>query len=262
MRFTSNFVTPLFTAVVAAGGVFALVAPAKAEVTLNAGAKVTHESNLNGSTTKENRLSDNFLTLNASAVYYTPLDAAKTSYFIGQLGAMSSTYRNFSSLNNSALVASAGLYQQFSPTWSGQFTARGFNRDTKQSERDSTGLGATFEIKNQLSQTLWIKGIADYENSNANLEAFGYTSKTFGVNSGYLPLKDTFINFGYSHNKREFKTASSFKTSSNTLYGDVTQRIAKNWYLNGGYAYQKNDSNIAGTEYNNHIVSIGVNYSY
>lgn len=239
-----------------------MIVPAQAEVTLNAGAKVTRESNLNGSPIKANQLSDSYLALSASAVYYTPLDTARTSYFIGQVGAFSSAYRNFSSLNNSALVASAGLYKQFSPTWSGQVTARGFGRDTRQSERDSKGLGASFEIKNQLTQSVWVKGVADYENSKADLEAFGYTGKTFGVSTGYLPQKDTFLSLGYSHNNRDFKTASSFRTTSQTLFGDVTQRIAKNWYLNGGYAYQKNDSNIAGTAYNNHIVTIGVNYSY
>ena len=91
---------------------------------------------------------------------------------------------------------------------------------------------------------------------------YSYTGKTLGLNLGYLPMQSTFVNFGYSHAKRDFDTAVSFNTTAQTLYADVTQRLAKNWYLNGGYAYQKNDSNIAGTDYNNHIVSLGVNFSY
>lgn len=262
MRFTPNLLAPAFNIAVLTGGLVALMAPAQAEVTFNAGAKVTYESNVNGSPIKANQLSDSYLTLSTSAVYYTALDTANTTYFIGQAGAASSAYKNFDSLNNSMLMASAGLYKQFSPAWSGQATARGFGRDTKQSERDSKGMGMTLEIKNQLSQTIWVKGVADYEKSRANLDSFGYTGTTYGLNMGYLPLNNTFVNAGYSHNSRDFKTASIFKTTSQTLFGDVTQRIAKNWYLNAGYAYQKNDSNIAGTGYDNHIVSIGVNYSY
>lgn len=248
----------LGTALLAGG----LMSHAHAEFTLNAGAKLTHESNVNGSPTSTNRGSDTYGTLSASAVYYTALDAAQTSYFIGQVGALSSTYKKFDNLDNTMLVASAGLYQQLSPTWSGLFTGRGFTRNTKQNARDSDGFGATLEIKNQLSSTLWIKGIADYENSEANLNAFSYTGKTLGLNLGYLPMQNTFVNVGYSHAKRDFDTPASFNTTAKTLYADVTQRLAKNWYLNGGYAYQRNDSNIAGTDYNNHIVSLGVNFSY
>ena len=243
----------------------ALTAPAQADVTLNAGARLTHETNVNGSPdtpTKANQESDTYLTLNASAVYYTPLDTAKTRYFIGQIGALSSAYDKFDNLDNTMLVASAGLYKQLSSAWSGQVTGRGFTRNTKQSERDANGLGATLEIKNQLNQTVWVKGIADYEDSKANLSAYSYTGETYGVNLGYLPLKDTFVNLGYSHATRDFKTTSPFKTTAQTLFADVTQRMAKNWYLNGGYAYQDNDSNFAGTAYTNHIVSLGVNFSY
>lgn len=262
MRFNSYPLPAVLSVAVFTAGLAALSGPAQAEVALNAGTKVSYETNVNGSPIKANQLSDSYLTLNASAVYHTALDAAQTSYFIGQLGASSSIYNKFNSLNNSMLGASAGLYKQLSPTWSGQVTGRGFIRDTKQNERDSNGMGATLEIKNQLSKALWVKGAADYENSKAKLGAFGYTGATYGVNLGYLPLKDTFVNLGYSHAKRDFKTTSPFRTTSQTLFADVTQRFAKNWYLNGGYAYQDNNSNIAGTGYANHIVSVGLNFSY
>ena len=243
----------------------ALAAPAQADVTLNAGAKLTHETNVNGSPdtpTTANQRSDTYLTLNASAVYYTPLDAAKTSYFIGQVGALTSAYDKFDSLNRSMLVASAGFYQQLSPTWSGQIMGRGFSRATEQSARDANGFGATLEIKNQLSQSLWVKAIADYEDSKANLAAFSYTGQTYGVNLGYLPIKDTFVTLGYSHATRDFDTASAFSTTGQTLFADVSQRLAKNWFLNGGYAFQDNDSNVAATGYTNHILSLGLNFSY
>ncbi|BBP03932.1 hypothetical protein TPL01_27840 [Sulfuriferula plumbiphila] len=260
MRF--NPLPAMVSAAVLAGG---LAGPAQADFTVNAGAKLSYESNVNGSPdspTKANQHSDNYGTLSASAVYYTPLDAAQTRYFIGQIGALSSTYNKFNNLDNTMLVTSAGLYQQLSPTWSGLATARGFTRDAKQNERDSNGFGGTLEIKSQLSQTVWIKGVVDYEDSKANLGAYSYTGETYGVNLGYLPLQDTFVNLGYSHATRDFKTTSPFNTTAQTLYTDVTQRIAKNWYLNGGYAYQDNKSNIAGTAYTDNIVSIGVNYSY
>ncbi len=262
MRF--NPLPAMASAAVLTGGVI-LAIPAQADVTLNAGAKLTHETNVNGSPdtpTKANQKSDTYLSLNASAVYYTPLDAAKTSYFIGQVGAITSAYDKFDNLDNSMLVASAGFYKQLSPSWSGQVTGRGFMRDTQPSARDADGFGATLEIKNQLSQSLWIKAIADYEDSTANLDAFSYTGETYGVNLGYMPLQNTFINLGYSHATRHFDTASAFSTTTQTPFAYVSQRLAKSWYLNGGYAYQDNDSNIAGTSYANHIVSLGLNFSY
>lgn len=259
-----KLIPTMVSAAVLTGGLI-LAVPAQADVTLNAGAKLTHETNVNGSPdtpTTANQKSDTYLTLNASAVYFTPLDAAKSSYFIGQIGALTSAYDKSDSLDNSMLVASAGFYKQLSPSWSGQVTGRGFMRTTQQSARDADGFGATLEIKNQLSQSVWIKAIADYEDSTANLDAFSYTGESYGVNLGYMPLQNTFINLGYSHATRDFDTASAFSTTTQTLFADVSQRLAKSWYLNGGYAYQDNDSNIASTGYTNHIVSLGLNFSY
>jgi hypothetical protein len=82
------------------------------------------------------------------------------------------------------------------------------------------------------------------------------------VNLGYLSFKDTFVNLGYSHNDRDFNSALPFNSTSKTLFAEVSQRLAKNWYLNGGYAYGDNDSNFAGTAYTNHVVSAGLNFSY
>lgn len=262
MRFN---LLPALPAVIMAGALAVLAGPAQAEVTLNAGARVSHDNNVNGSPdtpTKANQRGDNYLSLNASAVYYTPLDAAQTRYFIGQAGVMSSTYNTFTTLNNSGLVATAGLYQQLSPTWSGQVTGRGFTRSTRQTERDSDGYGVTLELKKQLSQAVWVKAVADYEDSKANLTTYSYTGNTWGVNLGYLPLQDTFVNLGYSHNKRDFKSTAPFNSTSKTLFVEVSQRLAKNWYLNGGYAYGDNNSNYAGTAYTNHVVSAGVSFSY
>lgn len=238
---------------------------AKADISFNAGAKMSRDNNVNGSPdtpTKANQLGDNYLSLNTSAVYFTPLDIAQTRYFIGQAGAFSSAYNKFGNLNSSMLVASAGLWQQLSPTWSGQVTGRSFTRATKQSDRDSSGFGGTLEIKNQLSPTFWVKGVADYEDSKANLGTFSYTGKTYGVNVGYLPREATFFNLGYSHAVRDFKSFAPFRATTQTLFADASQQLAKNWYLNLGYAFGRNDSNVAGTAYTNHTLSAGISFSY
>ena len=240
----------------------ALVSGAQAEVALNAGLKLTHESNVNGAPVKSAQSSDTYTGLNASAVYYTPLDSAQTTYVIGQVGALSSMYNKFSNLDNTALIGSAGLYKQLSSSWSGQITGRGFNRDTKQSARNSTGWGSTLEIKNQLTPTVWIKGVADYEDSSANRNFFSYTGQALGLSLGYLPLQNTFVSLGYSHGTRDFDTVSAFKTTTQTYFLDVSQRLAKNWYLNGAYAYQDNTSNIVGTAYKNQVLSAAINFSY
>ena len=65
----------MVSAAVLTGGLI-LAVPAQADVTLNAGAKLTHETNVNGSPdtpTTAFQKSDTYLTLNASAVYFTPL---------------------------------------------------------------------------------------------------------------------------------------------------------------------------------------------
>ncbi|MCK9381056.1 MAG: DUF2860 domain-containing protein [Sulfuritalea sp.] len=262
MRFNLRHTLPV---VVMAGALVVLVSPAQAETTLNAGARLSYDSNVNGSPdtpSKANQLSDNFLSLSASAVYFTPLNDAQTNYFIGQVGASTSAYNKFNNLNSSMLMASAGIYRQLSATWSGQIMGRAFTRETRQDERDSNGVGATLEIKKQLSQTVWVKGVVDYEDNKANLSAFSSTGKTYGVNLGYLPLTDTFVNLGYSQAKRDFKSSLPFDATTETLFAEVTQRLAKNWYLNGGYAYMRNDSNFPGTAYTNQVLSLGLSFSY
>lgn len=248
-----------------AGVLAALTGPVHAEVSLNAGVRLSHDNNVNGSPdrpSKANQLSDSFLSLSASAAYFKPLDAAQANYFIGQVGVQTSSYDKFNNLNSSMLAGSAGFYRQLSPTWSGQVMGRAFRRDTRQHERDSSGVGASLEIKKQLDPTLWIKGLADYEDNKANLDSFSYTGATYGVNLGYLPRPDTFVNLGYSHSGRDFKSVVTFTTTTQTLFVEVTERMSKNWYLSGGYAYMKNDSNFAGTAYTNQVLSLGVNFSY
>lgn len=255
----------LLTAMLMAGIFSALATQAQAEVNLNAGVRLSQDDNVNGTPDAPptvNKRSATYTSLNASAVYFTPINDVQTRYFIGQVGAMSTSYNAYSNLNGSALVASAGLYQKLSETWSGQIMGRGFSRYTKQTTRDSSGYGGTFELKKQLTKTVWVKGVLDYENSSANLRAYSNTGNTWGLSLGYLPLEDTFVNLGYSHSSHDFKTATPFSSTSQTLFIEASQRLSKNWYLNGGYASMKNDSNIAGTAYTNHVLSIGLSCSY
>ncbi|MDO9053101.1 MAG: hypothetical protein Q7U37_04095 [Gallionella sp.] len=255
-----------FLPVMLLAGAFATLATsAQAEVNLNAGVRLSQNDNINGSPdtpTTANQLRDSYSTLNACAVYFTPLNDKQTRYFIGQLGAMTSTYNVYNNLDSSALMTSAGLYQKLSNTWSAQLMGRGFSRYTKQTARDSSGYGATFELKDQLTETVWVKGVLDYESSKANLSSYSNTGNAWGLNLGYLPLKDTFLNFGYSHSNHDFKTVAPFRTATQMLFIEASQRLSKNWYLNGGYASMKNDSNYAGTAYTNRVLSIGLSCSY
>lgn len=253
----------IHAATMAGGLLFAIAA--QADVTLNAGSKLTHETNVNGSPDEPstaNQKNDSYLTLNASAVYYTPLDAAKTGYFIGQIGALTTAYHRFDNLDNSMLLASVGVYKQLSPDWSVQATGRGFMRNTRQDARDADGLGATLEIKRQLSRQLWVKAVLDYEDSQAGLRAFSYTGESYGVNVGYLLQPNSFVSLGYHRAQRSFGTNSPFRTSAQTVFTELTHRLARNWYLNGGYAYRHNNSNLAGTAYTNHVISVGLNFSH
>lgn len=234
----------------------------QAEMTLNVGAKATHESNVNGSPFKESQLSDSYLTLNGSATYYTPLDRAARTYFIGQAAAAVSAYRRFESLNNSALILSSGVYHQLSPAWSVQGMARVFGRDTKQDERDARGVGGSVELKNQLTQNLWLKGFLDHEKSKAGLASYSYDAASYGITGGYLLTKDIFMTAGHSRGTRTFETVSPFITRTNTTYADITQKLGDRMFLNAGFGHQRNRSNIPGTAYSNNIFSVGLTYSY
>ena len=236
-------------------------AAAQADTTFNAGLKTTSESNINGATVQANELSDRYTTLNASGVYYTALDSEKTSYFIGQVGASSNKYSTYTGLDSSSVGASAGLYQQLTQSWSAQLTGRGFGRSTTNPDRDSKGWGSTLEIKNQLSTTVWIKGVADYESTKANLNSNDNTGNTLGLSMGFLPLENTFASLGFNQNKRNF-TLSSFKTTSNTYYVDLTQRISKILYLNFAYAMQNNSNSASDLSSKNNILSAAINLSF
>ncbi len=234
--------------------------PVRSEVNLNFGAKLSHDSNVNGSPTA--RQGDSYLTGHASAVYFTPINDERSRYFIGQAGLVATKYNKYTSADSTSLMASAGLWQKLDETWSGQATARAFWHDTKQSARNSDGYGTTLELKKQLNEKWWVKGFVDFENSAANISAFSYKGQTYGLGVGYLPRADTFVNLGFNHTDRDFKGAIAFETRSQTLYVEITERLQKNLYLSAGYAHGRNKSNFAGTAYVNNIFSIGLNVSY
>ncbi|MHB1677120.1 MAG: hypothetical protein ACYCSS_06250 [Sulfuriferula sp.] len=235
---------------------------ANADVTLNAGLGSTYESNVNGAPASTAQGSDTYTTLNASAVYYTPLDTAQTTYFIGQVGALTNKYNTYSNLDNTEAVASVGLYKQLSSNWSGELSGRGFDLHVQQNGLDATGAGTTLELKNQITSTVWLQGIADYEDSRADFSSFGYIGKTLGLSMGYLPLQHTFVSLGYNHITRNFDTTVAFNTITQAYFINAVQQLAKNWYLNGTYAYQDNNSNLAGTAYKDQILSLAINFSY
>ena len=236
-------------------------AGAQAEVNFNAGLKTTSESNVYGATVKANELSDRYTTLNASGVYYTTLGSGDATYFIGQVGAASNKYITYLGLNSDSVSASVGLYQQLTQSFSAQLTGRGFSRSTENPNRDSTGSGGTLELKNQLGATSWIKGVADYENTTANLSSNDNTANTLGLSLGFMPLANTFASLGGSQNKRTY-TLSGLETTSNTFYVDLTQRLSKNVFLNGAYATQDNSRSDSALSSKNNILSAAINLSF
>ncbi len=235
---------------------------ANADIVVNAGLGTTYESNVNGAPTSTGLGSDTYTTLNASAQYFTPLDESKSTYFIGQFGALASKYNTFSNLDNTEAIASAGIYKQFNSSWSGELSGRGFDLHVQQNGLDARGEGTTLLVKNQLTSDLWLQGVADYEDSRADLSSYGYAGTTLGMNLGYLPWQNTFVNTGYNHISRNFDTAVGFTTTTQAYFVNVVQQLTKNWFLNGTYTYQDNTSNIAGTAYKDQILSLAINFSY
>ncbi len=234
---------------------------AQAEVNFNLGLKRTSESNIYGATAQANELSDQYNTLNGSVVYYAALNRKETSYFIGQIGAASSKYIAYTDMDNSSGGASVGLYQQLTQSWSAQLTGRSTMRKTQNIDRDSIGTGGILEIKAQFGATGWIKGTADYEDSNANLSSNDNIANTLGLSMGFLPLQNTFASLGASQNKRVY-TLSNYQATSNTIYVDLTQRLSQILFLNVAYAVQDNTNSVNALTAKNNILSAAINLSF
>lgn len=235
---------------------------AQGEVAFNVGARTGYDSNVNGVARNAEEESDQFVSAAASVLYYTALDAAKTTYFIGQVGAISNRYDRYEVLDNSALIVSGGLYRQLNADWSGQISIRSGQRHTEQSARDTDAMGSTVEIKNQLTPQLWIKVVGDIEDADADLDYFSYTGTSVGVLLGYQVLANTFINGGYTYTQRDFVTTADFETKTDIYFVEATQRLSRHWYLSGSYALKNNRSNISATDYDNQVMAVGINFNY
>lgn len=238
------------------------IGSAQAEVAFNAGVRTGYDSNVNGVARNVEEESDQFVSAAASVLYYTALDVAKTTYFVGQLGAIANRYERYDVLDNSALIVSAGLYRQLNADWSAQISVRNGLREMDQSARDTDSVGSTVEIKNQLNPQLWIKLVGDIEDADADLDYFSYTGTSVGVQLGYQVFTNTFINGGYTYTERDFATTADFETKSDTYFLEATQRLSSQWYLSGSYALRDNRSNIDATDYENHVMAVGITFHY
>lgn len=235
---------------------------AMADVTLNAGLQWTHESNVNGSPNAADRLGDSNTTLSASAVYYTPLDVARSSFFVATLGALDTRYNQYAFLDSTAVYGGASLFKTLLPDLTAQASIRVFERRARQSERNASGWGTTFEMTNYLSQTLWLKAFLDYENSRARLPSYSFAGHTIGIVGSYKILDQTLLSIGANYNRRFYDTDIAFRTSTATAYLDVTRQIAKNWYASASYSHQDNNANFPDSRYKDRIVSLGLTFSY
>lgn len=233
-----------------------------ADVTLNAGLQFAHESNVNGAPNPADRLGDSSTTLNASAVYYTPLDLSRSTFVVATLGALDNRYHRYSSLDNTAVYGGVSLFKTLLPDLTAQASLRIFERHARQSERDTRGWGTTVEMTRYLSRSLWLKAFLDYENSRARLTPYGFSGHTVGMVGGYQILDRTFLSVGTNYNKRFYDSGIAFKTSTATAYLDLTRQLSKNWYVSGSYAYQNNNSNFPDTGYKDRTASLGLSFSY
>lgn len=238
------------------------VGSAQAEVAFNAGVRTGYDSNVNGVGRDDDEEADRFVSAASSLVYYTALDAAKTTYFVGQVGAISNRYDRYDILDNSAFILSGGLYRQLNVDWSGQISVRGGQRQTEHSSRDTDSVGFTLEIKNQLTPQLWVKLVGDIEDANAQLDYFSYTGTSVGLTLGYRLLANTFVNGGYTYTERDFDTVADFETKTDTYFVEAVQRLSEQWYLNASYVTKDNRSNVAATDYDNHMMAVGINFNY
>ena len=234
--------------------------PSWAGLILDVGASGTYEDNIFGSTTDANKEGDYATTVSATIGGHTEV-VRRTTYLFLKGGGASTSYDKYPLLDATIGYLSAGVYQKMGDVLSVQVTAKGRDKDFEGTTSDSTSLGGSLELKQQLTRNFWIKEAYEYEKSDANLNLLDYVGQTAGVWAGIRTTPDTFLGIGYSYLLRK-NEITDFETTSQTISGSIAWRMVSKIYANAGYDRQVNDSDTPGTKYYNNSYTVGLSYSY
>ncbi len=222
---------------------------------LNVGVKGTYEDNISGSDV--DKQGDFYTTLSASVGGYTKVADETFLFLRGDIA--NYLYSKYDDRNASIFGVSAGLHKKLGDALSAQIAIKSKLKEFNEEPRDSSSLGGTFELKQQLTPKFWIKEGYEYENNNANSAFFNYRGHSVGIWSGYMISPETMLNIGYSYFTCKYEDASGFRTKSNTISVGAVRELVKKVYLNLGYDRQFTVSN---TDYNNNIYTVSVTYSF
>ncbi len=239
---------------------FVLIQVASAGLILDAGVKGVYESNITLSPTDVNKKGDYYSLLTAALGGYTEIKKDVFLFIRGDGAGY--LYGKYSDLNSVIGGVSPGVYAKWGDRYSIQAKLNGRIKDFNDSQRDSRSFGGTLELKEQIFPQLNLKEGYEYEDNKADSSLFTYRSHAFGIWSEYKVTPKTMINGGYNYTTRKFDDSLNSNFDYHTFSVGITQELAKKVYLNAGYGFQLISTNVANTSNNNHIVSVGVSYSF
>ena len=238
----------------------ALIPIASAGLILDAGAKGVYESNITLSPSDVNKKGDYYSLLTGALGGYTEIQ--KDVYLFVRGDGAGYIFSKLSDLNSVIGGISPGIYAKWGDQFSIQAKLNGRIKNFKDSQRNSRSWGGTLELKQQIFPQLALKEGYEYEDNKADSSLFTYRGHAFGIWSEYKVIPKTMINGGYNYTTRKFDDSLSSNFNYHTFSVGVTQELVKKVYLNAGYGFQLINTNVANTSNNNHIVSVGVSYSF
>jgi predicted porin len=202
--------------------------------------------------------------------YYTLLTAAlggykeihKDVYLFLRGEAAGYLFSKFSDLNSVMGGISPGIYAKWGEQFALQAKLNGRIKNFNDSQRNSRSYGGTLELKQQIIPLISLKEGYEYEDNKADSNLFTYKSHAFGIWSEYQFSPKTMFNVGYNYTTRTFDDSLNSNFNYHTFSVGVTQELIKKVYLNAGYGYQLINTNVSNTTTNNHIVSVGLSYSF
>jgi hypothetical protein len=172
------------------------------------------------------------------------------------------SYSSFTQFDSTIGGLSVGLNKRFGEMVTARVAINGMLKRFGDSQRDSTAYGASFALKEKLSESFWLKEGYAYEKDKADFALFSYNGNAVNLWAGYVILPKTTALLGYNYLVRAYDEPSGFKVTANTVSVGLEYEFAEKWFVDGLYDHQASDSNLPGTKSTDNLLSLGVRYSY
>jgi hypothetical protein len=179
------------------------------------------------------------------------------------LSAEHTAYSTLSQFDFTIGTLSAGIRHRFSETFSGTFALNASLKDFQGSDRDGTAFGASAGLKEDLSDSFWLKQTIDIEYSTATTSVFAYSGGSAGIHGGYDLSDNQQLWIGYSYLVRNYQNSTpADKLTSQVASASWSLDLSEDWYVMARYDHEVDRLQVSGTSATNNIYSIGLYYQY